>query len=102
MPSSYVRLSLPEYHALLEAARPSIPAPPSRGSAFGTAVGLITARMGGIPTTVAELAPGVDRDAVIASLVMLLAAMMRAATPDHGADLLAALGLIGADGEDQR
>jgi hypothetical protein len=99
---SYVKISMAEYTALLEAARPPVPAPSSQRSALGAAVGLITARLGGIPATAREIAPGTDPDAIIGALVMIIAAMMRGATLDHGADLLQALGLIGADQEGQR
>jgi hypothetical protein len=99
--SSYVKLSIAEYNALLDAARPPIPTPPSQRSALGVAVALVTAKVGSIPASVGEIAPGSDRDAVISSLVMIMAAMMRSTTSDHGADLLQALGLLGAD-EEQR
>jgi hypothetical protein len=100
--SSYVKISTAEYTALLEAARPPVPAPPGQHSPLGAAVGLITAKLGGIPATAREIAPGTDPDAIISALVMLISAMMRSATLDHGADLLQALGLIGAGEEGQR
>jgi hypothetical protein len=100
--SNYVKISIAEYTALLEAARPPIPVPSSEHSALGAAVGLITAKLGGIPATAREIAPGTDPGAIIGALVMVIAAMMRSATLDHGSDLLQALGLIGAGDEGQR
>ncbi|MGH3408120.1 MAG: hypothetical protein ACRDRJ_37315 [Streptosporangiaceae bacterium] len=100
--TGHVKLSIPEYNALLDAARPAVPVPPSQHSEFGVAVALVTARVGGIPATAREIAPTADRDAVITSLVTVVTAMMRSATSDHGADLLQALGLIGADEADRR